>query len=194
MTGKQSAASVYCKSLLSRLRDIPTGFKTLCRTVRALQRALLEWEAWNEYVLHFRRTHIDPNAKREPRSTVGAFVTNTEHMAMFRAMGVACWYIRPYENVLNSRISNILSLTHPEHYGLSSICTNTPPSFVGSASDPRVYQVIVDFGLNCIRFPDPIASPEPLSHSGPSRPAHGSHRALTEKQRQKLFASASKLI
>ena len=188
---------LHIRSLLSRLRDISTGFQALCRSVRALQRFLLEFEAWNEYVLYFRRLHIEftPNAGSQPKKTVGAFVYNAEDMSRFCTMGVDYWYIRPYQNVLNSRISNIVPLTYPEHYGLSSLPTKTAPVFVGSASDPRLYQVLINFGLICIRFPDPfhaVALPEPLCPPGSSHPVHGSHRALTEKHRQRLFASPSK--
>ena len=188
--------------LLDRLQYLAMGYNAMCRTVRALQRNVLEVEAFIDYLVIQRRMQQDLVSAVSPFTaitTIGAFVHSINDVTILSQMGVCHWLIRPYHNVLASRVQEVVPLQSPHHIDLS-VEPSSPSHiiFVGSASDPAMYHAIRNYGYNCIRFPDPFhakALPEPLRRSsGPTRPVTGRQRALTPKQRAKKFASDRKFL
>ena len=188
--------------LFNRLEYLLMGYNAMCHTVRALQRNIIEVEAFTDYLVLQRHIQHDPASVSSFSSStaiarVGAFVYSMGDMTSLRQMGIYHWLICPLENVSTSRIHKVVPMQHPDQLDLS-----TEPSsesniiFVSAASDPAMYRAISNYGRNYIRFPDPFhakAVPEPLRvSSGPVRIAVGRQRALTPKQRAKKFASNRK--
>ena len=191
--------------LLNRLESLSTGFRTMCRTVRALQRNLLELEALLDLLEHRKQhtktepTPADQNqtpAEQAPAQTVfrrlrtvGVFVYSLDDAARFQAMGVDHWLIQPYHLVLQSKIRDVAYLQQPEHIGLSlHLSRNSPCIFVGSVLDPKLYAAITNFSNDSLRYPDPfnpVSLPEfiPASPSTPLSTGPQRRRALSAKER-----------
>ncbi len=178
---------LQAQALMSRLQEVPMGFRAARRTFRAVQRSLLEAEAFlDHHLVH--KGRLISTASLSVIPTVGVFVYTQDDAFKFQSMGIRQWLIRPYEVVLQSRIKDVAHLHLPEHELLSvELMPRTQPIFLGAASDIRMYTAIVNFGRNCIRFPDPFhahALPEPLkSLAGPIRLNYQRQRALTPRQR-----------
>lgn len=180
------------RALLTRLDSLKMGYRSLCRTVRALQRNLLEIEAFLDYL------SVTNEGSLAPRVTVGAFVTEIDHVQLLRRQGINHWLICPFETVLQSHIEAITTMRYPQDLGFSTeVSSNAIPIYVGSASHIKLYQFIKEFGRRCIKFPDPFHShcvPEPVvsdaswARSGSQR----RQRALTLKQRKKKSAPLRK--
>ena len=179
------------RSLFTRLEYLKMGFRSLCRTVRAIQRNLLETEAFLDY-LDIKDGNI---ASTETfKATLGAFVTNIQHVQLFRRWGINHWLICPYENALRARIQEITTMRHFKDMGFSTdVLPNAVPLHVGAASDSKVYESIKNFARYCIRFPDPFHAkclPEPLvSDIGPLRQATRKRAYFQTKKQDVCFAS-----
>ena len=177
--------NILCSTspLFIRLEQLAMGFRSMCRTVRAIQRDLLEAEA---YINYFTKHDICSNYT----PTVGAFVYGVEHLQCLQRLGVYHWLIRPYENCCHVIVNDITILQQASDLGLST--DHHPfasPIFKGRSSDPSKYMSIREYGRNCIRFPDPFHSrvlPENLTSSGSlqSQSSSNRQRALTSRQRQ----------
>ena len=190
-----SELRVEASALLRRLQHLSMGFRSTCRTVRALQRVLLELEASIAYHTVYKLSiSTDHNiAAPSEVSHIGCYVHNIQDAEICQRMKIPHWFIRPYERVLQCHIQSIAAMHHSSHVGLSDeAISGALPIFIGPASDPTKYTSIRRFGLNCIRFPDPFHSvclPEPIiSSPGPARSDIGNHRALTHSQRMKKIA------
>ena len=174
--------------LLNRLECIPTGFRTMCRTFRALQRNLLELEGLVDYLLEHRTQGIETDPASKISITVGVFVYRIDDAVRYEAMGIRHWLIRPYEIVLQTPVHEIAYLLKPEQCELSPLRSrNSPCIFVGSASDPKLYAAISTFAQSLLGYPDPfnaVSLPEfippssSLQSAGPQR-----QRALSAKER-----------
>ena len=178
---------LQAEALMNRLQEVPMGFRAARRTFRAVQRNLLEAEAFLDYYLVY-KGRLMSTASLPIAPTVGVFVYTQDDAFKFQSMGIRQWLIRPYTVVLQSRIKNVVSFHLPEYEYLSvEAMPRTRHIFEGAASDIRMYTAIVNFGRNCIRFPDPFhahALPELLRSSvGPSRLDCQRQRALTPRQR-----------
>lgn len=159
---------------MNRLQQVPMGFRAARRTFRAVQRNLLEIEAFLDYHFEYKGKVLSTASSPSIAPTVGVFVYTQDHAFQFQSMGIRQWLIRPYEIVLQSRIKDLVCLHLPEYENLSlEPLSRTEPIFTGAASDVHMYAAIVNFGRNCIRFPDPFHThtlPEPLkSSAGPTR-------------------------
>lgn len=175
------------QALMNRLHEVPMGFRSARRTFRAVQRSLLEAEAFLDYHLIY-KGRVMSTASLPVAPTVGVFVYTQDDAFKFQSMGIRQWLIRPYEVVLQSRIKDTVPFHLPEYEDISiELMPRTQPIFLGAASDIRMYMAIVNFGRNCIRFPDPFhahALPEPLrTLVGPSRLSSQRQRALSPRQR-----------
>ena len=164
--------------------------------MRATQRVLLELEAYIDYYLVYHYANLDAVQPPSPFRRIGAILFQVRDLQKFQRFNIPNWFILPYEHALYCRVSEVTAMQLPEHIGLSTepISSLVSPIFVGTPADRNKYEAIRQFGHHCIRFPDPFhckALPEPVaSVSGPVRSMlGGSHRALTHKQRMKLFAS-----
>ena len=186
--------------LLNRLQYLLMGYNAMCRTVRALQRNIIEVEAFADYVVIQRR--IEQPTLTTFSSTaiarVGAFVYSMDDMTSLQQMGTCYWLICPFETLLASRIHKVIPMQQPYELDLSTepLSSESNTTFVGAASDSAMYHAIRNSARTCIRFPDPFHAkvvPEPLRvSSGPIRFSAGRQRALTPKQRAKKFASDRK--
>ena len=177
--------------LFVRLEQLAMGFRTMCRTVRAVQRDLLEAEAYIKYLI---LTYGSPTTFARFTSTysatVGVFVSNIEDLQRFQQMRIIHWLIRPYEKCHHCMIKEVTTLQQPSELGIST--EHFPlaaPIFSGRTSDPAKYMAIRACSRNCIRFPDPFHSrivPLPLPSSGLLRSGllWCQERALTSRQRQ----------
>ena len=188
-------------TMLQRLQYLPMGFCSVCRTVRAAQRVLLELEAYIDYYTAYH--HASPASGQSPTvfPRIGSFLSQIRELEIFQRFAIPHWLILPHEHALHCRINEVTIMRFPQDCGLSTdpISSSASPIFVGPTADRKKYEAIRKFGHNCIRFPDPFhckAIPEPIvSVLGPVRSMPGSsHRALTHKQRMKLFASDRKPI
>ena len=186
-------------AMLQRLDSLPMGFRSMCRTVRATQRVLLELEAYIDYYLAYYPASID--ISNQPQSSfprIGSILSQIPDLQRFQRLNIPHWLILPYERILSCRVSEVTTMLFPEQVGLSieAISAIALPIFVGPATDRKKYEAIRHYGNACIRFADPFhckSLPEPIaSPTGPVRTSGSGHRALTHKQRMKLFTSSRK--
>ncbi len=185
------------RALFSRLELLEMGYHSLCRTVRAVQRNLLEIEAYLDYTV----LSLDPVEPAGPgcRATVGAYVSAIHDVQSFSHKGIRHWLIRPSELVLRCPIREVVLMRHPQDLGFSlDPLPGATPVFTGSAGDLNKYKAVKHFGRSCIRFPDPFhcnSLPQARrSNAGAIRSLNLSHRSLTQKQRQKKFSSDRKSV
>ena len=177
-------------SLFVRLEQLTMGYRQVCRTVRAVQRNLLEADAYISYFIKYDLLSTSaPDYSKNYSPTVGAFVYNIEHLQHLQRMGVYHWLIRPYENCRHCVIKEVVTLLHPSDLNLATTHFSfASPIFTGRSSDPKKYMFIHGYSRNCIRFPDPFhcrVLPEMLAPSiGLSRSSLNRQRALTPRQRQ----------
>ena len=166
--------------LLQQLKHLTMGFCSMCCTVRAVQRNLLEIEAYiNYFVLYSHQGTTLPPADSYAL-TVGAYLLNIKHIQRFQLMGIYYWLIHPYTYVWHAHVEEIACMQFPVDLSLSAdLLTSNGPICVGSASNPAKYSAIRNHGRDCLRFPDPFHSaalPELLLLSAsPSQSAHRKH-------------------
>ena len=167
---------LQAQAVINRLQQVPMGFRTA-------QRNLLEAEAFLDYHFNY-NSKVISTPSSSVTSTVGVFVYTQDNVYKFQSIGIRQWLIGPYEAVLQSRIKDIVQFHLLEYEDISlEPLPRTAPIFRGAASDIHMYAAIVNFGRNCIRFPDPFhahALPEPLKLSmGPTRYTSQPQQALT---------------
>ena len=188
------------QSFIWRLRCLPSTFLTTQRTIRHLQRGLLEWDAWLRYWEVFRPRTQEVYSRRVQSdvTAIGAFVYRTEHAELLQRARVPFWLIRPYEYVLNIEVEEIGHLVPATDMELSSVChpRDHRVIFTGAATDIRRYEAIRAAGRALLSFPDPFSSvvaPSPLTSQARSSSSGGQIRALNKQEKRRLTASPCKL-
>ena len=106
--------------------------------------------------------------------SVGVFIHSVQDAARFEAMGICHWLICPYEVALQMQITSVMSICHANSEGLSiEPYPNSKTIVTGAVSDPKMYIAICDFGMDAVRFLDPLNSLMLLellnSYAGPMR-------------------------
>ena len=186
---------VDIQSFLYRLRCLPSTLLTAQRTIRHLQRVLLEWDAWLRYWEIFRprigqavREFADCDV-----TVVGCFVYRTEDAEAMQRAALPFWMICPYQYVLDVGVEQIGYIMKATDHDLSSVPhpRNSQVIFTGSAMDIGRYESIRAAGRALLSFPDPfssIAAATPLART--IRPhCPGPIRALNAPERRRLTGS-----
>ncbi len=192
--------SLKLPPLLNRLEGISAGFRTTCRSLRALQRNLLELEALIDYLLEHQMQGVEKEPAIEMSTTVGVFVYSLDDAARYKAMGIRHWLIQPYSIVLQTSVDEVTYLQQLEACGLSSLLSrNSPCIFVGSASDSKLYAAISTFSERLLGYPDPfnaVSVPEFILQSLSTLRAPGlqRQRALSAKERFNIGHSPCKQL
>ena len=159
------SGTVDIQSFLCRLRALPSTWLTTRRTLRHLQRALLEWDAWLRYwevfVPRMRQIHrSDSTADETKPIALGCFVYRTEDAETMHRAGLPFWLIRPYEYVLALDVQEVGYIVKATDMDLSAVPQprDSRPIFTGAATDIRRYESIRGAGRALLSFTDPFSA------------------------------------
>lgn len=189
------------QSFIYRLSGLPSTFSRILKTIRHLQRALLEWDAWICYwdvFLPRIQGTVAPATESDSRAK-GAFVFSANAAETMQMAGLAFWLIRPFEQVLGVPIGDIAPLLSPIEQGIViDLNRDNRIIYTGAANEIRRYESICNAGRALFSFPDPfstVAAPTPVVSTSSGSQSQGSIRALNRHERNARTSSPySRLI
>ena len=198
------SGTVDIQSFLCRLRALPSTWLTTQRTIRHLQRVLLEWDAWLRYwevfLPRMGLTHrSDATADEVKPTAIGCFVYRTEDAEAMHRAGLPFWLIRPYEYVLALDVQEIGDIVKATDMELSAVPhpRDNRVIFTGAATDSRRHENIRGAGRALLSFTDPFSAVAAPTRLIPDLKASvsqspGEIRALNKAERRQITGSPCK--
>jgi hypothetical protein len=167
---------------LVQLGSVHTTFRQTEFIVRDMQRVWLELWAVLDY-MEIYKPCMDGRAPAavEVADTIGVFTHSIRVAQDFFVAGLPCWLIRPFSELTDQNILEVVDLIPPEGYlTLGRHRFPYPIIFTGSASSLEKYHNIHQYARNFLHSPDPFGSASVPSafYSSANQPVAGTSTQL----------------